>query len=594
MRLDILIPTYNRGDFLKNTIESVFASKPALPFHLTIIDNNSSDGTEQLVRAMISRYGAEFVSYVHEGRQGKSFALNAGIAATSGELVGFIDDDEEIHPEWLQVVQNKFGRDHIDFLGGPYLPIWEGLVPPWLPRRYRGLVGSVPEPKIELPYDAHFPGMLMGGNAVIARNTLNKVGPFSTATAILRSGAVLASGYDRDMYARLLRSGAKGLYTPDLIVFHHIPKSRLTMRYLRRRCFYHGQSRAYHELVGNIPAEGIRWRVGKALRGLPFVLSQLLIGRSDKSTECELACLELAGYATAKIRFRPGLLAFRKKISHRKRILLRRWEGEQVLKRNYRKVHGRDLDWRQPQLFSEKMFRRMVLMNRSLSPEYTELSDKYLVRNYVAKKVGEKYLTKIYWEGFDPAQIPFDQLPEKCVIKTNHGSGQVIVVKGNIDRAATVEKLRAWLSDNYYWKAREYQYFGIRPRALIEEYLDDGQDGGPLDYRFWCFNGKAAVIQVDNHRHDINPFYDADWNKLDLSYRARALPADITKPANLDEMHAIAASLAAGFDFVRVDLYNLNGRICFGELTFTPLAGQFRFAPEPWDAKLGEKWLLPA
>ena len=127
---------------------------------------------------------------------------------------------------------------------------------------------------------------------------------------------------------------------------------------------------------------------------------------------------------------------------------------------------------------------------------------------------------------------------------------------------------------------------------MIEEYLDDGLDGGPLDYRFWCFNGQTAVIQIGNHRHDINPFYDVDWNLLDLHYRDRGWTT-VPKPVNLDAMLAIAAALSADFDYVRVDLFNVNGRICFGELTFTPAgAGRLRL-PESWDAKLGEKWILP-
>ena len=290
----------------------------------------------------------------------------------------------------------------------------------------------------------------------------------------------------------------------------------------------------------------------------------------------------------------PRLLASLRRIRHFRRIVLRRWEGEKVLLHDYREVFGRDLNLERPQGFSDKLFRRMVLMNRSLSTEFTALVDKYLAREYVAKKVGDAYLTKIYWQGLDPAQIPFDRLPEECVIKTNHGSGRVIVVNGPIEQAATVDKLRAWLRENYYWNFREYQYYSIRPRVFIEEYLDDGQDGGPLDYRFWCFGGKAAVIQVDNHRHDINSFYDTDWNRLDLYTRDSALPANISIPENFAEMHAVATALAADFDFVRVDLYNVNGRICFGEMTFTPGAGRFKFKPEPWDATLGEEWVLPA
>ena len=303
--LDILIPTYNRRVSLERTIKSIFAAKPAIPFRLTVVDNNSHDGTAELVREMIGHHGSDVLAYLHEGQQGRSHALNAGIAATNHPLVGFIDDDEEIHPDWLSVVQRKFAEPGLDFLGGPYFPIWGGPVPIWLPRSYHGLVGSIPEPTVETPYTADFGGMLMGGNAVIRRETLALVGPYSTAKSILRTGSVLASGTDRDMYARLLRAGAKGLFCPELIIYHHIPASRLTLRYLRQRAYHHGRSRAYHELVGNLPYAGIRWRLGKALRGVPFLVSQRLFGRSEKSTEYELAWLELAGYAMSRIQHEP-------------------------------------------------------------------------------------------------------------------------------------------------------------------------------------------------------------------------------------------------------------------------------------------------
>lgn len=279
-----------------------------------------------------------------------------------------------------------------------------------------------------------------------------------------------------------------------------------------------------------------------------------------------------------------------KKMWLQKKILLRRWEGEKALHQTFRKVHGRPLDLTRPVGFSEKLFRRMILMNRARRTEYTELADKYLARDYVAEKIGERYLTRIYWCGADPREIPFDSLPERYVVKTNHGSGQVIAVQGQADRRTIIARVDEWLRSNYYWKGREYQYFNIQPRVFAEEFLDDGMDGGPLDYRFWCFNGAPEVIQVDNHRHDINPFFDVQWRLLDLHYRTSAARPQIERPRNLDEMLTVARVLAADFDFVRVDLYNVAGRICFGELTFTPVAGQFRFLPAEWDLRLGGKW----
>lgn len=287
----------------------------------------------------------------------------------------------------------------------------------------------------------------------------------------------------------------------------------------------------------------------------------------------------------------PRVEAVLRALWRRKRIWLRRSEGERLLRQKFRRVHGHELDLNNARTFSEKLYRRMILMNRESTCRYTNLTDKYLVRDFVRAKVGERYLTKIYWEGFDPRQIPLDSLPQRYVIKTNHSSAQVIVVNGAVNKQDVFAKLDAWLKLNYYWSEREFQYFGIRPRVFVEEYLDDAVDGGPLDYRFWCFNGSPEVIQVDNHRHDINPFFDLNWNLLDLHYRSSAVRKPVEKPANLDEMLQVARALSVDFDFVRVDLYNIKGRICFGELTFTPVAGELRLTPPAWDERLGQKWV---
>jgi hypothetical protein len=127
--------------------------------------------------------------------------------------------------------------------------------------------------------------------------------------------------------------------------------------------------------------------------------------------------------------------------------------------------------------------------------------------------------------------------------------------------------------------------------VLVEEYLKNQDQSEPLDYRFWCFNGTPEVIQVDNHTHDINPFFDIQWNLLDLHYREGASRQAMDKPKNFEQMVSVASQLSAGFDFVRVDLYNVDGKIYFGELTFTP-AGSLKLRPTIWDAKLGEKWKL--
>lgn len=275
-----------------------------------------------------------------------------------------------------------------------------------------------------------------------------------------------------------------------------------------------------------------------------------------------------------------------------KRKLFKKRDGERILKDTYRTKFGGEVNINNPKNFSEHLFARMIIINRHGNKKFTELADKYLVRKYVSDKIGDEYLVKLVWIGDNPEDIPFDSLPEKCVIKTNHGSGGNIVVDSNSDRFEVKRKLRAWLKENYYWRQREYHYYDIPRKILAEEFINDNEVNGPFDYRFWCFNGKAEVIQVDNHTHDINPFFDTKWNKLDMAYRDEFKDCEIKKPKNFEKMLEIASILSADFDFVRVDLYNIHGKIYFGELTFTPAAGNLVFKPSHWDAILGQKWSI--
>jgi hypothetical protein len=155
-----------------------------------------------------------------------------------------------------------------------------------------------------------------------------------------------------------------------------------------------------------------------------------------------------------------------------------------------------------------------------------------------------------------------------------------------------MSQVSGWLASDYYWHGREAQYYGIPPRILIEEYLTNEDGSSPFDYKVYCFNGTPEQILVRNHTHDICPFFDTTWNLLDLTDEVGAVRPWVPKPAKLDEMLALAAKLSVGFGYVRLDFYNVRGRVYFGEFTFTPAGGIIKYDPECWDLTLGEKWDL--
>jgi glycosyltransferase involved in cell wall biosynthesis len=243
LRLDVLIPTHNRAPLLERCLASVLRAAPAddLDVHITVVCNGCSDGS----RATVLRYQAAYpgrISIIEERRRGKSKALNAGIAATSGDLVGMIDDDEEVDVNWLRVIAREFADPGLDFAGGPYLPVWNAPVPEWLPPDYLAVLGAVDNGTAVREYSRDFPGILKGGNAVVRRGVLARAGPYAE---YLGPGAFspLFSCEDEDMYWRLLEHGARGKYFPELVIYHYISTARLSREYYRRWCFWRGVSR---------------------------------------------------------------------------------------------------------------------------------------------------------------------------------------------------------------------------------------------------------------------------------------------------------------------------------------------------------------
>jgi glucosyl-dolichyl phosphate glucuronosyltransferase len=315
MMLDVILPTFNRETLLRRTLDSLRAARrPAgLDIRVLVIDNGSSDGTRELVRETAERFDGD-LRYLFEPVAGKPHALNAGLAATSGDLVGLIDDDEEIGEAWFECIARELADEDVDFIGGRVLPRWAAPRPRWLGDGYLGVIGWVDPGPNPQPMNASYPGILMGGNAVVRRRVLEQAGPYSTA--LNRTGARLLGCEDEDMYHRLLALGARGRYVPELVVFHHVPETRLVKPYFRRWCFWRGVSlgvmdrerRADVAYLAGVP----RYQIGRAIRGVRRLLTPSR-DRSDAALqhrfEAELSCWDLAGFFWGKHFHRPAAAA---------------------------------------------------------------------------------------------------------------------------------------------------------------------------------------------------------------------------------------------------------------------------------------------
>lgn len=231
----------------------------------------------------------------------------------------------------------------------------------------------------------------------------------------------------------------------------------------------------------------------------------------------------------------------------------------------------------------------------------TKLTDKYLVREWVQEKIGQKYLIPLIGVFDSLDEIDINKLPEKFVMKTNHGSGCNMIVKNKNElNWSEVEKnFNKWMSINFAWmQGLELQYKDIKPIILVEHYIEN--NGNNLfDYKFYCFNGKAKYIQVIGNRN-INKhfaqeaFYSVEWKMQDFTLTYPRYENDIDKPKNLKEMIKIAEELAKDFIYVRVDLYELDdGAIKFGEMTFTPASGFDNWKPKKMNYILGDMIKMP-
>lgn len=257
-------------------------------------------------------------------------------------------------------------------------------------------------------------------------------------------------------------------------------------------------------------------------------------------------------------------------------------------KQEYYRLFGCLPDLTTPVTFSEKILAYKLFYTEQ---DLGRFVDKGRVREFVAKTIGEKYLIPMIGIFSDPDDIDLKELPDQFVIKATHGSGwnAFCSSKANFDWAGQKKILREWLNSNFYDRFFESAYMNVPPRLLIEHFIHDEYGIVPRDYKFFCFNGEPALIQVDSDRfsgHNRN-FYDLKWNLLNVRGNYPNNQGRLEKPANLAKMLEVSRCLSAGFPFVRVDLYAIP-EVYFGELSFYPEAGFLRLTPVSWDKKLGE------
>lgn len=260
------------------------------------------------------------------------------------------------------------------------------------------------------------------------------------------------------------------------------------------------------------------------------------------------------------------------------------------LKMVYRIKTGKKLNLKNPVGINEKL--NWLKLNDKKN-EYTQLVDKLAVRDVISNKLGGEYLFPLLgsWDSFD--EIDFDSLPEKFVLKCNHDSGSVKLItnKNDIDREELSNFFSERLKLNAFCLGREYPYKNVKPKIMAEAFMESPKGEGINDYKFFCFNGTPEIMFVATDRAtDVKfDFYDMDFKHLDIVNIHEQSGKQIPKPECFEQMKKIAQKLSQGMKFVRIDLYEIDGKIYFGEYTFFHGGGFYLFNPPHWEKSLGDK-----
>lgn len=261
------------------------------------------------------------------------------------------------------------------------------------------------------------------------------------------------------------------------------------------------------------------------------------------------------------------------------------------LKMRYYFALGKKLNLDAPKTYNEKL---QWLKLHDRKDIYTTLVDKNDVKKYVADVIGKEYVipTLGVYNKFD--EIDFDKLPKQFVIKCTHDSGGLVICKdkNKLDKKEAKKKINRCLKRKYYYHGREWPYKNVKPRIIVEKYMEDKKDGELRDYKMFCFGGRFKVMFIATNRQGDGEtyfdFFDRDFNHLPFTNGHPNAPTLPHKPRNFKKMIELAEKLSKGMPQVRVDFYDVNGKVYFGEMTFSHWSGLKPFEPEVWDRKMGD------
>ena len=575
INFSIIMPTYNRAFCIEKAIDSLL-NQSYPNYELIIIDDGSTDATEQLIKTKYSKELENKKILYKKLTQNKGVcnARNIGLKLAQYDWIGYLDSDNEMLPDFLE--------------------------------EYRKAISNNTNKKIFYSQIQHSNGRVIGkpfnyeqllkanyidlGVLVHHKSLIKKCGKFDTKLKRL---------VDWDLIIRYTKKETPHFIEKILLKYsgkNNYPRITNTESLeLAKKIIYNKQQKFISKIFS---VKNCDFHKKITILGIQIKVKTRKLQEKEKERERERniqANFDKLNNHIKKLENKLIAQAVaqneaKKDFEYKLCKYMPEEKYPEYLKDWFYIRTGNILNIENPQTFNEKI---QWLKLYDKNPLKSRLADKYLVRDWVKEKIGEEYLIPLIgvWEKFE--DIDFDKLPDKFVLKANHGSGWNIIVtdKQKFDKEDAKQKFDEWLHTNFAFKAGlELHYKDIKPLIIAEKYIEnDNQD--LYDYKIWCFDGKAKYIQFLSERKEglKMVFYDTEWNKQDFVYSYPRNEKDIEKPKNLELLLTLAEKLAQGFSHVRVDFYILNdGSIKFGEMTFTSMSGVCKWVPNDTNKVMGD------
>lgn len=568
--ISVIIPVYNVEPYLRECLDSViFQTKPEL--EIICVNDGSPDNSLEILQEYAAKDSR--IKLIDQENQGLSRTRNNALAIAKGEYVMFLDSDDWIRNDACEILYNKCKKYNLDMLNFAGTNFKNGSRDCFQWKNQTIFYGT----KGKEIYDRK------AVKEIIDRIPISSERYFYRRQFIEDHKIRFPEGinYEDNYFVRKAIMFVQNFGTEDkILIFKRMHSESITQNEGRFFGDYIEVARRIDELYTS--------------HNFDFEITKRVMRHY-----CNMLYTKFNKHSyPVQQEHRPALFALMLDMQRKYNLNDLCYNFKDAVMREWLKwcqIRGLSFNIDHPKTFNEKI--QWMKLHDS-TPIKTRLADKYLVREWVKEKIGEKYLIPLIgvYDKFE--DIDFDKLPNRFVMKCNHGCAYNIIVtdKNNFDIADAKAKINKWMRYNYAFRGCELHYMNIPHKIIIEEYIEN--NGGDLyDYKFWCFNGKVKYIQFLSERYIDGlkmAFYDMKWKKQTFVYDHPLDKKTIKKPDNLNKMVRLAETLSKDFNHVRVDFYRLNdGTILFGEMTFSSASGSCCWNDEKYNRMFGKLIKLP-